>query len=223
MNNGWRVITTAVLSGALFFTSHAMASDGRDAYEVTITNLTQGEIFTPIMVATHPREVKLFELGDSASTQLATMAESGNTGPLSDYLLGEGALDVATADDVLPPGGSVTLTVDTSGRNRYVSVASMLVPSNDAFFAVNGVKGPRGHQASTVFSPVYDAGSETNDELCVSIPGPPFICAGEGFNVADGEGYVHIHPGIHGVGDLIAANHDWRNPAAKITIRFISD
>ncbi len=32
------------------------------------------------------------------------------------------------------------------------------------------------------------------------------------------EGYVHIHRGIHGVGDLVAAVHDWRNPVAKITI-----
>ncbi len=223
MKNGWSKITRVVLSGALLFTSHAMASGGRGAYEVTITNITQGEIFTPIMVATHPHGLKLFELGDSASTQLATLAESGNTVPLTEYLVEEGAFDVVTADDVLPPGESVTLTVETSGRNRYVSVASMLVPSNDAFFAVNGVQGPRGHRTSTVYSPAYDAGSETNDELCISIPGPPFICAGEGFNEADGEGYVHIHPGIHGVGDLIAANHDWRNPAAKITIRFIRD
>jgi hypothetical protein len=221
MKYGWRKMTTAVLSGTLLFTSHVMASGGRGAYEVTITNITQGEIFTPVMVATHPRGLKLFGLGDSASTQLATLAESGNTAPLSQYLVDEGALDVATAEDVLPPGGSVTLTVDTSGQNRYISVASMLVPSNDAFFAVNGVQGPRGHETSTVFSPAYDAGSEFNDELCVSIPGPPFICAGEGFNEADGEGYVHIHPGIHGIGDLIAASHNWHNPVAKITIKFI--
>ena len=223
MKSGWSKVTGAILSGTLFFAGHAMASGGKGAYEVTITNVTQGEIFTPIMVATHPRGVKLFELGDSASTPLAILAESGDTAPLSDYLVDEGAHDVVTADDVLPPGASVTLTVETSGRSRYVSVASMLVPSNDAFFAVNGVHGPRGRRTKTVFSPVYDAGSETNDELCVSIPGPPFICAGEGYNPADGEGYVHIHPGIQGVGDLIAADHDWRNPAAKITIRFIRD
>lgn len=223
MRNGWSKITSAIMSGALLFTGHAMASGGKGAYEVTITNITQGEIFTPIMVATHPRGIKLFELGDSASTQLAILAESGNTVPLTEYLVEEGAHDVVTAGDVLPPGESVTLTVETSGHSRYVSVASMLVPSNDAFFAVNGVHGPRGRRSSTVFSPVYDAGSETNDELCVSIPGPPLICAGEGYNPADGESYVHIHPGIQGVGDLIAANHDWRNPAAKITIRFVRD
>ena len=110
--------------------------------------------------------------------------------------------------------------VDVSGKNRYLSVAAMLVPSNDAFFALNGVQGPRGRHTLSLFSPAYDAGSEINDELCVSIPGPPFICAGEGFNPADGEGYVHVHPGIQGVGELIAASHDWRNPVAQISIRF---
>lgn len=221
MRNWWREITAAVLSGAVLFTSHAVASGRGGAYEVTVTNITHGEIFTPVMVATHPREVKLFELGNPASPELAMLAEGGDTAPLSARLMGEGAFDVVAADDVLPPGGSVTLTVKTSGHSRYVSVASMLVPSNDAFFAVNGVQGPRGHKASMVFSPAYDAGSESNDELCISIPGPPFICAGEGYNIADGEGYVHIHPGIHGVGNLIEANHDWRNPVAKITITYI--
>ena len=221
MKNWWREITTVVLSGSLFFAGEVIASGGQGAYEVTVTNITQGEIFTPVIAASHTRGIKLFELGHAASTELAMLAEGGDTAPISELLINEGAHDVVVASDVLPPGGSVTLTVDTRGRSQYVSVASMLVPSNDAFFAVNGVAGPRGHQTHTLFSPAYDAGSETNDELCVNIPGPPFICAGEGFNVADGEGYVHIHPGIQGVGDLVAAQHNWHNPVAKITIRFI--
>jgi hypothetical protein len=215
-----REITTVVLSGLLFVTGNATASGDKGVYQVTITNITQGEIFTPIMVASHSRGLRLFELGQAAGIELAMLAEGGDPAPLGALLLREGAHDVASADDVLPPGGSVTLKVDVSGNKRHLSVASMLVPSNDAFFALNGVQGPRGHRTRTLFSPAYDAGSETNDELCVSIPGPPFICAGEGFNPADGEGYVHIHPGIHGIGDLIAADHDWRNPVAKISIKF---
>jgi hypothetical protein len=31
--------------------------------------------------------------------------------------------------------------------------------------------------------------------------------------------FVHIHAGIHGVGDLQEATHDWRNPVARIAIR----
>jgi len=221
MKNWWRGITTALLSGSLFMTASVMASGGKGAYEITVTNITQGEIFTPILVASHPHGVKLFALGHAASTELAMLAEGGDTAPLSALLLSEGAHDVATADDVLPPGASVTLTVDVTRHSRSISVASMLVPSNDAFFAVNGARGPRGSQTLTLFSPAYDAGSESNDELCVSIPGPPFICAGEGFNAADGEGYVHIHPGIQGVGDLIATDLDWHNPVAKISVKFV--
>ncbi len=221
MKNWRREITAVLLSGALFVTSSSMASGGRAAYEVTVTNITRGEIFTPIVVVSHPRGLRLFELGEPPSTELAMLAEGGDTAPIAERLLNEGARDVATADDVLPPGSSVTLTVAASSNSRYLSVAAMLVPSNDAFFAVNGVRGPRGRHTQTLFSPAYDAGSEVNDELCVSIPGPPFVCLGEGFNPADGEGYVYIHPGIQGVGDLMAANHDWRNPVAKISVRRI--
>ncbi|CAN0274168.1 unnamed protein product, partial [Laminaria digitata] len=34
--------------------------------------------------------------------------------------------------------------------------------------------------------------------------------------VGPGEGVVHIQRGFHGVGDLSAANYDWRNPVAEI-------
>jgi hypothetical protein len=87
----------------------------------------------------------------------------------------------------------------------------MLAITNDGFVALNSVPARPG----TYMIPVYDAGSEINDELAVNIPGP----GGEGYNSADGEGFVHIHAGIHGIGDLPEPeNLDWRNPAAKITI-----
>ncbi len=61
----------------------------------------------------------------------------------------------------------------------------------------------------------YDAGSETNDELSSTVAG----LGGEGYSPNDsGEGFVHIHGGVHGVGDLVPAAMDWRNPVAKIVI-----
>jgi hypothetical protein len=75
-------------------------------------------------------------------------------------------------------------------------------------------------------SPAYDAGSERNDELCASIPGPDFFeCGGPGggSQVEGGEeGFVHVHSGIHGVGDLVPAERDWRNPVARISITRIA-
>jgi hypothetical protein len=66
----------------------------------------------------------------------------------------------------------------------------------------------------------YDAGSEANSEFCEFIPGPP--CENPGVrDTANAEGYVHIHAGIHGIGDLDASMFDWHNPVAEITIRSI--
>ncbi|MGH7408593.1 MAG: spondin domain-containing protein [Candidatus Methylomirabilales bacterium] len=57
-------------------------------YEVTVSNLTRGQRFTPILVASHKGGVSNFTLGDSASSQLAFLAEDGGTGPLTTLLLG---------------------------------------------------------------------------------------------------------------------------------------
>jgi hypothetical protein len=210
-------------------------------YEVTVTNLTRGQRFTPILVATHKQGVRLFELGSPASAQLRTLAEEGDTGPLAALLASMPEVkDVVTstppppASNLIDPGESVTLPVETSGGFDHVSLAAMLIPTNDAFFALNGVEGPRGNSELTIFVPAYDAGTEANDESCGSIPGPGFIeCVtpsnpdgnGGGAMIGGGEGYVHIHAGIHGEGgglsssNLNASLRDWRNPVAKVTIR----
>lgn len=195
-------------------------------YEVTVTNLTRGQQFTPILVASHREGVDLFRLGDPASPQLATLAEEGATGPLA-ALLSEtpGVREVVSSAGLLPPGASVTVAVAAGGGFDHLSVAAMLIPTNDGFFALNAVRGPEGNKALTFFSVAYDAGSERNDELCASIPGPFFAeCGGPGSGgmpAGDEEGYVHIHAGIHGIGDLNASERDWRSPVAKITIRRI--
>jgi hypothetical protein len=192
-------------------------------FEVTVTNFTRGQQFTPILVASHQKGVRLFTLGSPASSELVTLAEEGNTVPLAALLLATpGVSDIAASAGLLNPGQSVTISVDAGGGFDHLSVAAMLIPTNDGFFALNGVEGPRGDQTLTLYSPAYDAGSERNDELCASIPGPFFAeCggAGSGGKPGGGEGYVHIHAGIHGIGDLDPAQRDWRNPVAQITIR----
>jgi len=194
---------------------------GEGMYAVTITNITRGQTLTPILVATHLKGHPLFELGDPASVELATVAESGNTAPLADMLMSSGkAYDTASSGGLLGPGETVTVNVKMMDHFNYVSVVAMLIPTNDAFFAVNGMMGPKGKKMVKVMSPAFDAGSEMNDELCGNIPGP--ACGGEGASPdVDGEGYVHIHAGIHGIGDLTAAEYDWRNPVAKITMKRI--
>lgn len=204
--------------------------DERRPFAVTVTNLTRGQTFTPVLVASHREGIRLFDLGQPASPQLAILAEEGNTAPLTALLLSTpGVRDVADSGappgGFVPPGQSKTVIVDAGRGAHHLSVAAMLIPTNDGFFALNGERGPRGDEVLTYFSPAYDSGSERNDELCASIPGPDFAeCggAGGGGQPAGGEeGYVHIHAGIHGTGDMNASERDWRNPVARITIRRI--
>jgi hypothetical protein len=223
-----RLVSLALAAAAclsLAVTAPAWADDDDgDRFEVTITNLTRGQQFTPILVASHKSSVKLFELGKPASAELATLAEEGNTAPLRAALLAlPGTGQVVTGSGLTNPGASATLVVEGRRGFNLLSVAAMLIPTNDAFFALNGVALPRGHDTLTLLAPAYDSGSEGNDELCASIPGPYFVeCGGPGGGAAPSggeEGFVHIHSGIHGVGNLHPAARDWRNPVALITVR----
>ncbi len=171
-------------------------------------------------MAAHKKGVKLFTPGAAASEELSMLAEGGATDPLADALLMDQRVgDVASSGGLLGPGETVTVHVPAAKKFNHVSLAAMLIPTNDAFIALNGVMAPRGHNMLMYQSPAFDAGSEVNDESCFNIPGP-FGCdgTGEGYNPDDGEGYVHIHAGIHGIGDLDEAEYDWRNPVARVVI-----
>src|SRR5215472_11801781 len=202
-----RILVVGLTLG--FAAVFALAAGGGKKFQVTVTNLTRGQQFTPILVASHKAGLTLFTLGSPASSQLETLAEEGNTGPLRTLLASmPDVKDVTDSGGLLDPGASVTITVETGGGFDHVSVAAMLIPTNDGFFALNGVEGREGNETLTLFSPAYDAGTEVNDELCSSIPGPFFVeCGGPGggADVGGGEGYVHIHRGIHGVGDFVAS------------------
>ena len=210
-----RSLNFIVVTGLLISSAPALAS-GSPSYHVTITNLTNAISFTPILVASHRKPVAIFELGSAASAELTAIAEGGDTAPLTAMLHSNSdVIDVQNSGALLGPGESVTVVVNARHGARYISVASMMLPTNDGFIALDSVRAPsRGSR--NYFSPGYDSGTETNDELCVNIPGP--TCGGNPFSVGVAEGYVHINRGIHGIGDLDADVYDWRNPVAKITI-----
>ena len=203
--------------GGLLITSTTASADNKPVYKVTITNITHSISFTPILVASHRKGVSLYKLGAAASDELSAVAEAGDTGPLAAQLQNNRRVaDVQSSDGLLAPGDSVTVSVAAKKGARHISLASMMLPTNDGFIALNAVKAPQ-HGSVSYYSSAFDAGSEPNDELCISIPGP--ICGGGGPSPeAGGEGYVHIHRGMHGIGDLAPDVYDWRNPVAKITI-----
>ena len=198
----------------------------RATWEVSVTNLTRGQIFSPVVVATHDSGMTpLWTLGDPASSELAAVAEDAMNGGLIAKLRADH--HVASVDEIkgkngpILPGETATIRIDggvsRSSHFDRISMASMLVITNDAFFGLDGVHAPR-FGSKTFRSPAYDAGSEANNEDCMFIPGPP--CGNGGVRATQGaEGYVHIHAGVHGIKDLPAEDFDWRSDVALIRIR----
>ena len=219
-------LRTAVLAAPLAFavSSPAVQADGKRSavYEVTITNVTRDQTFTPFLVVAHRPRVSLFEVGQPAGDELEALAENGDTAPFQEALAATpGVHGVTVGGGLLAPGHTTTMMVKGHRYDR-VSLAAMLIPTNDGFIALSSA-GPFGRRLQSTYAPAYDAGTEVNDELCASIPGPDYLeCGGPGGGGApEGgeEGFVRIHEGVHGVGDFFAATRDWRNPVAKVSIR----
>lgn len=217
----------------------ALAAD----YEVTITNLTHGQYFTPIVAAAHDPSVRMFHAGSEASSELQAIAEGGDIAPMSALLDTVGATQAA-GDGLLAPGASVTLTLeDVPAGNTVLSLSGMLLPTNDGFVGVDSVYLPaETGQGITLHARGYDAGTEANDELvgggAPGVPGfpapAPVVASGTGTDgsgvAATAEGYVHVHRGVlgdldpsGGVSDINAAVHHFQNPVARVHITRVGD
>jgi hypothetical protein len=201
-------------------------------YEVTITNLTSGQPFTPPLAATHRRPVSLFTVGEAASFGLKEIAENGNLAPLHMHLGDERHVtDLAIAAGSPPPlmpGASISFQLTVERGAKYLSFVSMLICTNDGFTGVDGLRLPeRTGETVTVHTAAYDAGTEINTEdfadmvpPCPALTGVPSSDPGTGASdpaLAEG-GVIHHHPGIQGVADLSVPIHGWTDPVATVSV-----
>lgn len=146
--------------------------------QVTLTNLTQGMTFTPRLLVAHTSALDLFSAGTTASTELAWVAEAGvirdsddaasagsnfasllettENAPLNSWQVFGGTLAPATTANVY--------TFETDDH-PYLSLVSMLVPTNDAFVGLDSIEIPTTPGTYTYNLNAYDAGTELNDEI----------------------------------------------------------
>jgi Spondin_N len=237
-----RFLAFALAVGAAFVFMAAVSSAAAEAsvatYDVTIDNLTAGQPLTPPVIATHRAATGMFTVGRPASFALKEIAENGNLAPMLAQLGADKhvADSVAAAAPLVPAGlpgsamfgDSVTLTVTASKGAKFVSVASMLICTNDGFTGVDSLRLPKDvGDAVVVRSAGYDAGTERNTEDFADIVPPCQALVG----VSSGEpgtgssnpalaegGVIHHHPGIAGGADLVPAIHGWTDPVAEITV-----
>ena len=199
-------------------------------FEITFENIGPN-VLTPAPFITHNAGFDFFDNGQAASSQLEMLAEDGvPTGvvDLATASLGTTVSDVQVAGGgPLTPGTSATVRVNTSAAHPFLSFASMLAASNDAFLGV-----ATGDGAFDLFaggipfngvivlddSDVWDAGTEVNDELSTSVP-----ALGAAFNAGTPEGSVITipHPGLTGIGDLPLSFNWIDGPVGRITISVV--
>lgn len=223
MTNLVLMLSLAVLIGGCSQdNNHKMAM-----YEVTVTNITNNQPLAPVAVIAHDSGYQPWHSGSAASDGLEMLAEGGDPS----QLIAEADMDagvVATAASTggpFAPGSAKTITIEAMhGSELQLSIATMLVNTNDAFAGVNSLSIGDMAMGDTMsmMAKVYDAGTEANTESAATIPGPAGM--GEGFNAArDDVDFVSIHAGVVTVDDglmtsALDESHRWLGPAAKVSV-----
>jgi Spondin_N len=166
-------IASALLA-ALALSSNASAQ----TIDISITNLTHAQHFTPRLVIAHDSSIDAFEPGVEASSALAWLAEAGviddaqsidSSGQNFEALLGPVDNDNTSNtwhrfDGLVAPSTTVSYPFDTMDK-PYLSILAMLVPTNDAFVGLDSIAIPTEPGTYTYTLHAYDAGTELNDEL----------------------------------------------------------
>lgn len=236
------LISASLLGSTLFL---AACSDNDDVlvinddepeavYEITITNLTANQPFSPAAVMLHAPAWQSFETGESASLALEHLAEGGsNTMLIAEADEEEAVYSSEDGAQLIGPGASQTLTIRTDADyadNLALSVVSMLVNTNDAITAINGsnISDLETSSSQTLNALSYDTGTEANTESDDTIPGPAASGAREGFNAArdDANSLIHIHQGVVTADDGLAtsaldASHRWDHPVMQVLVERI--
>jgi hypothetical protein len=220
-------------AAAAFATLGSPASADRVAtYEVTITNLTEGQWLTPPAAATHDSDFSLWRVGNSATVATKEIAENGNlaaaTGAFeaSPLVFDWTVTPSPTGPPPIAPGASVTFEITAPPHARF-SFASMLICTNDGFTGVDSIRLPRGRRTVVHELAAYDAGTETTTEAWPDLVPPCAQLTGFGDQGGTGvsnpalfeNGVIAHHPGIAGVADLDPAVHGWTEPVAMFEIQ----
>jgi hypothetical protein len=200
-------------------------------FNLKIINLTAGQPLSPPAYVVHNADYAAFAVGTEASLGVEKIAESGNP---TDFIAAAkshaGVFMAERAAGGIMPGHEqeIDLMVEvpsTQLSELKFSYLSMLGNTNDGFAGVDMVALGQLAIGATISRDAlsYDAGTEMNDELATTIPGP--ACGGEGFNPqrSDGVNQITLHPGIVSQQDgnansCLQTLQRWDNPVVRVMI-----
>ncbi|MEM7614368.1 MAG: spondin domain-containing protein, partial [Pseudomonadota bacterium] len=175
---------------------------------ITVSNTSDlgGTFLTPFWFGFHDSSFDVFTSGLAASDGLEMIAEDGDASGLGAELAatdGDGQGGVVTGErGPIATREQTSTIVDVDGvSNGFLSLAAMLLPSNDAFVATrdalqlfDGAGNFLGAQNMQFEGDdVYDAGTEVNTELDAAFLNQMGPNTG-----VDENGVITLHPGFNG-------------------------
>ena len=197
----WRAIVALALLATTVAVTPATAgaqaepADDTQAVQFTIENLQPegGFFFTEAWVGLHNGDFDLFNNGVRATPGLEALAEGGNTELLGAEFAAAGRLQTTVGNgevQFISPGEVIEGSIDIRNASayRYASFASMIIPSNDAFF---GNEDPLAYE-------VFDADGNPTGDIVIDILASDIYDAGTEVN--DGEGAAGFSLGLNGDG-----------------------
>ena len=217
----------STIAASTAFAQMEMAGD--HSYRVTITNMTEGQPFSPGVIVTHSPDVHLFQAGAAPSQGVIEIAEDGMPATAAETLQGMMSLDVTDMVMIKAPimrmgtdmPNSASFTI-SANEGDVLSVLTMLICTNDGFVGVDSM--PLTGEASEMGAVAYDAGSEVNNELTNSIVDPYGAAGPVGFaedgninDIPDDGNVIAEHNNMQGVGELSDV-HAWSGPVATISV-----
>lgn len=238
MNNS-RIKIGAIALGAMFLAAcngSSVNDDNNDSdqdaqFEITTTNLTNGQPMSPVAVIMHSSGFNNFIDGEVASVAVETLAEAGdNSQVLSEAKNASQHIVSDSAGAVAPSEIGTTLTLDVPQAqlsDLRLSVMSMLIRTNDGFTGLNAtdISNMAVDSSKMFYAPTWDAGTELDDEVAVNMPGT----GGEGFNATrnDRIDRVRIHNGVVtnassefglSTSDLVETDR-FLNPTSRVVVK----
>jgi hypothetical protein len=194
-----------------------------DYHYVEVTNLSFQQSFSEIFIMTAEHAVTewlpIFVVGNHSNNALASLAEDADASEMQErYMYRKGVEQVKIFGDFdqydlgqkfLQGGATAKFKISTSGYGHRLSIAVGLPFTNDGAVVLQGVDI---YDGAEYLVPPIDAGVEANIQTCWSVAAaqedfpPQSICSededsDENFNDLPGEGFVHMHRGIHDLDD----------------------
>lgn len=213
------VITTCIMFMATTLSAQA------EKLQITITDVMTGQTLKGMAGFIGPCQ-PVFVVGSPASVELEYLAEGGLPHLLIDLYGGTTATTI-THEDMTPlyPGNTLftqtQIPTTPTGQKKCLSWMARLNSTNDAFVGVTMLDF-RANLKKEIWLPVYDAGTEFNDQYCANmLTNDACGGTGTGFSAERPQhgNLISPHPGLHNFWDSeLDIRHNGFNPNMAVRL-----